>query len=237
MFDESLTTHIITRPTTPPLTYSRCQITGYPPIAHLMPHLHDSEKERLALMKSPLRQATYATSRYAAKQALTALIPIEHLTDIHIDNGIFGHPISRHPHIHNTTLSISHKQDRTIAIAFPESHPMGIDIEPIQPDKTRVITSRFTPHEHQLQDHTTLDAATFATLIWTAKESLSKIIKTGLMIHTDLLEIATITIDSPTTLTMTYTHFFQYKSHATLDPGWVTTLCLPKNSTIQSLLK
>lgn len=57
----------------------------------------------------------------------------------------------------NIQVSISHCDAIGFSTAFPEAHPMGIDVEKISPDRTDVILSQITPTEQSLLKNNRLD--------------------------------------------------------------------------------
>lgn len=99
-------------------------------------------------------------------------------------NSIFDFPVIIHPNIHNTNVSIAHTNHSAVAVAFPETHPVGIDIEDICDERSQTISTQLTDSEKSLRTNLSISEALFNTILWTAKESLSKVLKTGLMATT-----------------------------------------------------
>ncbi len=171
--------------------------------------LHPDEYAYFASLAHHNRKHTYLLGRYCAKQALTiepfALVPKQYA----IMSGIFGQPIiSAHTH---AQVSIAHTSILGAALAFPEAQPMGIDIELIDNKNRDVIEKEMTHDELALIAKYITDKAYAATLLWTAKEALAKIMRTGLMTPFQLFEISSCTLEGEYVYTQ-FKHFHQYQA-------------------------
>jgi len=155
---------------------------------HAIDFLHANEQAYFDTLKYPKRQHSYLLGRYCAKQAVAAYLQNDGMTNVWIENGVFQQPIVYHSHPTDVQVSISHTDALGIALAFPEPHPMGIDVEVINETHTETIQTQLTLAEQQ---HAALfnNKHMFFTLLWTAKEALSKALKCGLMIPMEILEI------------------------------------------------
>ncbi|WP_459212137.1 4'-phosphopantetheinyl transferase family protein [Aquimarina rhabdastrellae] len=85
-------------------------------------------------------------------------------------------------------LSISHKNDCAAVVVCEVGHPMAIDIE-INGDKLNyeVVAKQCTLRELSLTQ--SIPENIRYGLLWTAKEAISKVLKTGLMTSFQLFEI------------------------------------------------
>ncbi len=74
----------------------------------------------------------------------------------------------------------------------------------------------------------------FSVVIWSAKESLSKILKTGFTTSLDLFQIATAKIleGESNNFLLDYSNFMQYKSMVFATAGHACSITFPKNSLI-----
>jgi len=172
-------------------------------------HLHIQESDYYHTLKFEKRIRSYLLGRFVAKQAVSVLTGEERLTNFYIQSGIFTQPIVVSDQ-KNIQVSITHCDDFGAAIAFPEAHPMGIDIEMVNPSKTDVLTSQMTGAEEKIIRSSTLPYEIGCTLLWTAKEALSKIFKTGLTTPFELFEISKMEIYDKY-ITCYYKNFAQYK--------------------------
>lgn len=143
--------------------------------------LHPKELAYFQTLSFERRQKSYLLGRFVAKQAITHYKSGLSPTEILIDYGVFQYPIVYYPGKHKIHISYSHSEQCGIALAFPENHPMGIDLEVIDTEKNEVIATQLTQEEKSLITtlHDPLPARTYA-LFWTIKEALSKTLHTGL---------------------------------------------------------
>ena len=147
--------------------------------------LHQIEYQYFQNTQSEVRRSSFIRGRYCAKQALNYFSPHK-LTELCIVNGVFQQPLVLN-NSKNLGISIAHTRTTAIAIAFPEQHPMGIDIEEWHPDLRFTLEQHWTLNEQEL-----LNQATHLyqpLLFWSAKEALSKVLKTGLTLPLPILEI------------------------------------------------
>src|SRR5262249_41191329 len=94
--------------------------------------LHQEEQDYLTSLSFAKRQHSYLLGRYVAKQALIRYNQNLTATVISIKSGIFENPIVHYPSFEKIQISLSHSEPLAAALAFPEEHPMGIDIELIR---------------------------------------------------------------------------------------------------------
>ncbi|MEJ8303596.1 4'-phosphopantetheinyl transferase family protein, partial [Saccharibacillus sacchari] len=154
--------------------------------------LHCKEVEYLNQLKFKDRFYSYVLGRISGKFAAKELYPYFNERDIWIDHGVFGQPILKHPELHNLQVGISHSGKQGAAIVFPEAFPMGIDIELMDPNKTGLLESQMTHSELSKVMKFGADYPFYVMMLWTAKESLSKVLKTGLTLSLEILEIESI---------------------------------------------
>jgi phosphopantetheinyl transferase len=125
-------------------------------------------------------------------------------------------------------VSISHSGQWGAALAFPERHPLAIDIEEVNPDRAEAIRSQLTAAECRLLK---MDAPDLI-VAWTIKEALAKVIRCGMMTPFSVFEIATIQHEE-NRMVATFTNFAQYKANSFFCSGMAITLVTPKNTTFQ----
>ncbi|MDA9817658.1 4'-phosphopantetheinyl transferase superfamily protein [Flavobacteriaceae bacterium] len=134
------------------------------------------------------RKRSFLLGRLSAKKAIMALTKIENIQNIQISWGTKRQPIVTCQNYPNVEISISHSQDITMAIAFDKNCPMSIDIEKFTSAKNQSVKSQLTKHELCNFDKSTIDSL----LLWTMKEALSKLLKTGLGVDFRFYEISQI---------------------------------------------
>jgi phosphopantetheinyl transferase len=138
------------------------------------------------------------------------------------------HPLIRESHYHGFQIGISHTGSVAIAVAYPESHPVAVDIERIRPSANRAVSSQLSAYELALLD--ALDLSWGHTLFWSVRESVSKILKTGLMADPLFYQIKDISPSENGVFEMSFTYLFQYKAVCFLVEDYVVSVCFPKKS-------
>lgn len=161
------------------------------------PQLHFlSEKEKFDFknLKFSARKSTYWIGRFVAKKAVSLSHPEVALSEIQISNSKspkdFGVPLvflqSTQKSIGH--LSLSHCAQYAAACFHPEI-PVGIDVE--MSDERDVSFLEFNFTEKELAIIRSLPHSFYqdaSTLLWTAKEAMSKVLGKGLSIPTLSLE-------------------------------------------------
>jgi len=193
--------------------------------------LHPEELSRFDKFKYNRRKISYLLGRFSAKQAIKALTGISNSQKIWIESGVFQFPVVNCKELSNIQVSISHCENIGICIAFPEVHPMGIDLEKISLSNLDVVSSQLTSKEKKLLENIPLSKIEGYTAIWSIKESLSKVLKTGMMINFELLEIDQISIKD-NIIENTFKNFKQYKALSFIKGGYVFSITLPRRTSV-----
>jgi 4'-phosphopantetheinyl transferase len=89
------------------------------------------------------------------------------------------------------TISLSHRAGTAMcAVALP-GPGIGCDLEMIEPRSQAFVTDYFTAGEQALVERTLVeDQPLLVTLLWSAKESTLKALRTGLRLNTTSLEVS-----------------------------------------------
>ena len=193
--------------------------------------LHPEEARVYNNYQHKRRKESYLLGRLSAKEAILSLTNIHQPKSIWIDTGVFRFPIVKCPSPSNVQVSISHCDTIGFSIAYPEAHPMGIDVEKIQLDRMGIILSQLTAKEKVLLTQQNKNNISNYTALFSIKEALSKIIRTGMMLDFKFLEIDTF-IQNKKVVACTFTHFGQYKAFAYLKDNYVFSLVLPKRTSV-----
>ncbi|KAA1246060.1 4'-phosphopantetheinyl transferase superfamily protein [Aquimarina sp. RZ0] len=192
--------------------------------------LHPEEIEYYKTLRFERRKLSYLLGRVSAKKAiLEFLINEKNGQHISIDFGVFKFPVVKYVKNQNVQVCISHCENVGVSLAFPEKHPLGIDIEKISEDKIKTMKSIISKEEQELISKISLSISVGYTLIWTIKEALSKILKTGLTVDFKLFEIKSLEkID--TKYITTFKYFTQYKSTSSHVNNFVCSVVSPKET-------
>lgn len=200
----------------------------------LTPHLnllHEEEQMRYDSMNFKRRRLSYLLGRYSAKSALTHLRKDVSPNRIWIDSGIFHFPVVKCSQMPNAQLSISHCSNIGITAAFPEAHPIGLDLEKICESKIKTFLNQTTDDERALLSKIGLDNIVGYTGLWTIKETLSKVIKTGMTINFGLLEVGDIEWEDGI-LKSSFKHFKQYHTYTKINDPFSFSLTFPKKTKV-----
>ncbi|WP_088833760.1 4'-phosphopantetheinyl transferase family protein [Paenibacillus tyrfis] len=180
-----------------------------------IPFLHPNELAFYEGLQFERRITSYLAGRYAAKRAVAATVQEERLDRIWIDRGILHQPLIVHPAALNLQVSISHCDELGAALVFPEALPMGLDVEQIRPARQAVLAAQMTERERERIGAQPGSEALLMTLYWSAKEALSKVLKTGLAVPFEFFEITGLE-QQGTAWVAAYSHFPQFRV-----AGWV----------------
>jgi len=188
--------------------------------------LHPREMAVLAGLRAPRRRRSYLLGRCAAKAALSELLGGVERARIEIVSGVLDQPVVRGGGPEPVDVSITHSDARACALAFPAAMPMGLDVEELDPERAAVMESQLAQAERAMVRAVTHSDLLGFTLVWTAKEALSKALRCGLTVPFDVLALDRIEV-GPWGFTGRFRNFGQYAFHVWTRPGWVLSLVLP----------
>ncbi|MGY0035198.1 4'-phosphopantetheinyl transferase family protein [Pedobacter sp. NJ-S-72] len=193
--------------------------------------LHMNELSFFDTLKVSKVQHSYLLGRYAAKRALGAFTDNPVLTDAQVSSGIFQQPVLYLANGGNIQLSIAHTSEMGIAVVFPEGHPMGVDVETVDEKQSETIREVLTPGELNKLGLIHIDVNNSLTLLWTMKEALSKVLRTGLMTPFQLYEIESVEHKGDVVI-CNFINFPQYKALSWLSGNHAWSIVLPRKSTL-----
>lgn len=202
----------------------------YPSLIKELFILHPDEISHYESLKFDRRKASYLLGRVAAKNAISELV-IEKIQSVLIEFGVFKFPVVKSIKNQNIQVSISHCGNIGVALAFPEEHPLGIDIEKIDKSKVDAVKAVICENEFKLIKSSFLSELIGSTIVWTIKESLSKVLKTGMTMDFKVLEIKSLQKEG-TVYISTFKYFTQYKSLSYQVNDHICTIVLPKNTSV-----
>lgn len=201
-----------------------------PRLLQYLSNLHPTEMELFNTLRIDRRRISYLLGRMAAKKAIAEIARLDELHSIFIDTGVFQFPVVKSSRSQNIQVSISHCDHLGIALAFPEEHPLGVDVEKIETGKMEAIKDYTSDAEYQLLLNCGLPTSTGLTVLWTIKEGLSKILRTGLTMEIKLLEVQHIE-EVNGCYTSTFCNLMQYKSISYVSGNYVCSIVLPRHTT------
>ena len=209
-----------------------CHLHSAADYAELLQYLHPQELDYYEMLPVEKRKRSFSLGRYSAKRALSALVGESDFQGTLIERGFFNHPVVVNPSNKNIQVSISHCDDIGAGLAFPESFPMGIDVEKMDPDKNNVLESQMTEKEKKLIKSFPWSYSALLVLLWTAKEALSKVLKTGLMAPFEISEVSRLTVEDGAIIG-NFKNFAQYKGISFNLGRYMLTIVYPKSTKIQ----
>lgn len=147
----------------------------------------ENELNQIAKYHILKRKMQYILGRYTMKTAVNNIL--SHNNMVEIGYGLLGYPIVETETNQDVEITLSHCENEAIAIAFNKDIMLGIDIEKINTERQDVLEKVTTNREKILNEKINLPYITFMTLIWTAKEALSKAIKTGFTVDMVIFQV------------------------------------------------
>ena len=205
-----------------------CYIPILQSVKKLSEFLHKKEKNYYDNLMHDRRKKSYLLGRYSAKRAISYLFGEDNLQEILIQPGVFSQPINSYSKGRDIQVSITHSGDFGAAVAFPEALPMGIDMEKIDPGKRDVMESQMTEAEKGLIRNLSRLDEKMLTLLWSTKESLSKVLKTGLTTPFYIYEIDGIKRRHNCFITY-FKNFGQYKALSFTLGEYMCSISYPKS--------
>jgi phosphopantetheinyl transferase (holo-ACP synthase) len=181
-------------------------------------------------MQFEKRKKDYLLGRYSAKMALSVLSGETELDKIFIEQGVFNHPVVLGTcQVQSLEVAITHCDDLGAAAAFPRAYPLGIDLERVSTDRIRVMEKETTGEEKKILKDLPFSKAVSLASFWTAKEALSKVLKTGLTTPFHIYEINRVE-GHEGYLISHYKYFTQYCCFSFDWGGYVFSMACPRET-------
>ncbi len=155
--------------------------------------LTDVERARYGEFRFDKRRQDWLLGRWAAKQALLELaeLPQSDIARFEIVPAPGGAPMAQFDGSpHDVGLSISHSSGRAFSVVSSELSELGCDIELVEPRSAAFVDTFFTTTESERVQGAAADFRDIlVTMIWSAKESTLKALRTGLRADTRSVEV------------------------------------------------
>ena len=191
-----------------------------------------AEAVYLSTLQFERRRKSYVLGRYAAKMALGNVLAESDLRTIEIERGVFEQPVVRYPRDDQWDVTISHTEFLAAALTFRRGHPMGIDIERIDPASAETALSQLSEREVSWVEGQSAKRLETTFALWSAKEALSKALRTGLTSPIEIYNVAEFSEIGPGIWEGLFLNFAQYKARIWIGSSSVLAIVLPKKSTI-----
>jgi 4'-phosphopantetheinyl transferase len=193
--------------------------------------LHRSEITYYQMITSEKRRCDFLLGRLSAKLALQTPLSNDKHNTIWIQNGVFHHPVIKH-NITDYRISISHSNHIGVSLAFEEQHPMAVDIELKDENTIDTIKTYLTANELTLLNANFSSPCRMVVNLWSAKEALAKIIKTGLTVPIEWYEISTVDCGSKG-IYFQFKNFIQYKVWSFDLQQYIVSIALPARTNLE----
>lgn len=191
--------------------------------------LHPNELSYFRSLSFERRQRSYLLGRYVAKQALMEFGEFPSPAHIEIAAGVFNQPVVKPGLPEPAAVSLSHSEQMACALAYREVHPIAIDVEELEPDRTAAMKTQILPRELERAEAVWGNTPHHATIIWTAKEALSKILRCGMTCPYELLAINNLNVDQGM-FGGQFENFGQYRFQTWIIGESVLSIVCPRNS-------
>jgi len=190
--------------------------------------LHPNELAYFRTLTFERRQRSYLLGRYAAKQALMQT-GYAYPAQVEIAAGVFNQPIVKPGQPEPISISLSHSEHLACALAFPEAHPIAIDVEDTIPDRSDVMKTQILPRELDQAASAWGNTLHHSVMIWTAKEALSKALRCGMTCPFELLAVKELEVGQGF-FGGQFENFAQYRFQTWIIGGTVMSIVFPRNS-------
>jgi 4'-phosphopantetheinyl transferase len=195
--------------------------------------LHPSELNYFESLPAERRQISFLLGRYAAKRALQAYLNEADFAKINILSGVLKNPVICYRMDYPWGVSITHSDSMACALAFPMTHPMAVDVEEINSERVSVMATQCRESERNELEQLRLGTPAICTMLWTAKEAISKALQTGMTCPFDLFDVHSIIKLADARFQGLYKNFGQYKFHSWILGGFVLTIVMPRKTEIE----
>ncbi|NQX47862.1 4'-phosphopantetheinyl transferase superfamily protein [Paenibacillus tritici] len=205
-------------------------VVSLPPEDGPLDYLSAAEKEQYFGFRYPKRRNSYLLGKLAAKMAVAG--DQDDLAGIEIQHGILFQPM-----VAGSTrrITITHCDTLGAAVDYDPRLLAGVDMELVDEKAVEGIRRITSKREEALNGELGPELAppVFLTLLWTAKEAMSKVIQTGFTVPTELFEIRQCTRDGQGVISL-FKNFPQFKALSILRREYVYTLVLPAKAMTDS---
>ncbi len=166
-------------------------------VADHLEWLHPSERQVYETFRFEKRKNDWLTGRWTAKN----LLKDTWFNNLNLEYIEIKAGENRAPFVYiNNVLSkknitISHSQGMAFCASSPEHISIGCDMEKIESRSPHFITDYYTDFEINKinsHPHTKYSKETLFTIFWSAKESVMKVLRTGMKLHPHRLEVTSI---------------------------------------------
>ncbi len=156
--------------------------------------LSPREAAWVARMRFPKRRSEFRLGRWTAKKALALHLGRDAsagaLPSIEIDRAPDGAP---HPLVDGRAaaafITMTDRADQAVCLVGPPGAALGCDLELVEPRSDAFVADYLTPAEQRSVAEAGAERDLMANLVWCGKESVLKVLRTGLRRDTRSVEV------------------------------------------------
>jgi len=162
--------------------------------------LSAGERDVQAGLRFPKRRSDWRLGRWTAKRAVAAFLGGPEPTAVEVVAAGDGAPEALVDGLPaGVAISISHRDGNALCAVAGSDASLGCDLEAVEPRSDAFVRDYFTPAEVQLIDGVPAgERDVLVTLVWSAKESALKALRTGLRVDTRSVEVDALDGDGST---------------------------------------
>ena len=195
--------------------------------------LSRGELDRFCKLPSAVRRTSYLLGRHAVKQAIGHLLDEPDLSRMEILSGTFSQPVLKYVCDAPPEISLTHSQGLGLGMAAEQGYPIGMDLECIDPGRTDALRGCFSTKESDMARQTGLPEESSLFVLWTIKESLSKVLKCGLTVPLEILAIKSILPGGHGEYVSQFANFAQYQARSWLFGSHAFSIVLSKRMEVR----
>ena len=160
---------------------------GEPPAAD--DWLSDRDRKRFSTMTYTKRYEEARLSRWTAQSAVAMFSGHDDPAEVQVSNNPDGSPWARTADGQPVAISSTDRAGWAVSVVTEGECRIGCDLELVEPRSPLFVRDYFTGKEQAFLSRATLDFDLAANLIWSAKESALKVLRTGLRRDTRTVEV------------------------------------------------
>jgi phosphopantetheinyl transferase len=186
-----------------------------------------AESQALRARMSPVRFESYRLGRSAAHRALAHWLPPSVHLRTEVLRGPLGQPLAAVGDADVAEVSISHCPGLAAAVASERGRPVAVDVEPRSRATARSARRAATSSDWKVAQEAGLPEETAALALWTVREAVGKTLRTGLVVASHVLDVASIEATGPDTYEVRFRNLPSMKGVTKVLDDAVVSLATP----------
>lgn len=155
--------------------------------------LSEHDRKRLGAMTYTKRYEESRLSRWTAQRAVALTAGFDDAPDaigtVTVSNAPDGSPRATHPGASAVSISSTDRAGWAVSVVRQGAHRLGCDLELVEPRSAAFVRDYLTAREQATVEKAPLTSDIVVNLMWSAKESALKVLRTGLRRDTRTVEV------------------------------------------------